>query len=537
MFKSSLFHSIPCPEKNTCRRSPCLFSHETPVVAPSSFSGQTKPLLADERTSPKLDSAGPSTAPKRSASITPPGFSPPRKLLKVSDAEGAKATVMPRKAPTKRAVNPLLAAVNSGPPILRISAGASKIPVTERQKMATKLYEAFLALYQPLGPKGGTLATEHSLAQEIEIYERTNSKTYKNATINVLVSLKKRPPPNAPFHPSVGTESQVHARAAAAKQYGALTLIPEDLSSALLTLDEMREYGFVVEVPDDWGPGGDRVSEVGNIITCDRCANDYTCMAAFGEEECQFHWGRALSNKVAGKKVRAYTCCHQEYPSEGCSKGPHVFYDTDRKVLHSRHPFSRIPPPTPNSPTPGDPAAPHTHLAVVAIDCEMIYTTAGMSVARVSIVDQIGETVFDELVKPDDGVMVVDFNTRFSGVQSLDAAKMDLDGVREALSRIIGSDTIVIGHALDNDLNTLRMIHHQVVDTVKLFPHPAGPPRKRALRDISSEILDRRIQVGSESSGEGPPGAVGHSSVEDARATLDLVRWWVCERRNSMSSK
>lgn len=48
-----------------------------------------------------------------------------------------------------------------------------------------------------------------------------------------------------------------------------------------------------------------------------------------------------------------------------------------------------------------------SHLDIVAIDCEMVYTTAGMSVARVSVVDARGDVVFDELVRPTPGVDVL----------------------------------------------------------------------------------------------------------------------------------
>ena len=37
----------------------------------------------------------------------------------------------------------------------------------------------------------------------------------------------------------------------------------------------------------------------------------------------------------------------------------------------------------------------------------MIYTTGGMRVARVSVVDGSGKEVFDELVRMDDGVEVM----------------------------------------------------------------------------------------------------------------------------------
>ena len=79
-----------------------------------------------------------------------------------------------------------------------------------------------------------------------------------------------------------------------------------------------------------------------------------------------------------------------------------------------------------------------------------------------------------------------DFNTRFSGVnaENYATAVSPLTSVRESLDKIINSQTIVIGHALENDLKTLRMIHHRCVDTVALFPHTQGPPYRRALRAL-----------------------------------------------------
>lgn len=44
---------------------------------------------------------------------------------------------------------------------------------------------------------------------------------------------------------------------------------------------------------------------------------------------------------------------------------------------------------------------------MAALDCEMIYTTGGFRVARVSIVDGSGKEVFDQLIRMDDGVHVM----------------------------------------------------------------------------------------------------------------------------------
>lgn len=83
-------------------------------------------------------------------------------------------------------------------------------------------------------------------------------------------------------------------------------------------------------------------------------------------------------------------------------------------------------------------------------------------------------------------VVTSDYNTRFSGItaEQHKNAVLPLTSIRKSLDAFINSDTIMIGHALDNDLKTLRMIHHQCVDTAILFPHRAGPPYRRALRDL-----------------------------------------------------
>lgn len=104
-----------------------------------------------------------------------------------------------------------------------------------------------------------------------------------------------------------------------------------------------------------------------------------------------------LTSLHAGERTRTYTCCSRTADglSEGCTRGPHVFYETEPSLLHARHPFSETS------------SATSSALDVAALDCEMIYTTGGFRIARVSVVDASGECVFDEFIKMDDGVKVV----------------------------------------------------------------------------------------------------------------------------------
>jgi RNA exonuclease 1 len=67
-------------------------------------------------------------------------------------------------------------------------------------------------------------------------------------------------------------------------------------------------------------------------------------------------------------------------------------------------------------------------------------------------------------------------------------ATLPLASTRKSLDNLINSETILVGHALDNDLKTMRIIHHKCVDTAILFPHRAGPPYRRALKDLYVQL-------------------------------------------------
>ncbi len=53
--------------------------------------------------------------------------------------------------------------------------------------MLKLLYDNFVALYDAILPQGPTLAHEHALRQEQEVYERTTKSTYTNVILFRLV--------------------------------------------------------------------------------------------------------------------------------------------------------------------------------------------------------------------------------------------------------------------------------------------------------------------------------------------------------------
>ena len=182
-------------------------------------------------------------------------------------------------------------------------------------------------------------------------------------------------------------------------------------------MDQMKQWDYIVEVPP--GPGGDKPHEEGGIATCERCTQQFVVKRRDEADQCRFHWGRAFSSKAnggcsksrgcvqlvtdssAGEKRRVYTCCARTVDEEGCEVGPHVFYEKEPEALHRRHAFTHTRPP--NDPV----TAKDSALEVVALDCEMIYSTGGMRVARVSVVDAHGEELLDEFIRMDEGVEVM----------------------------------------------------------------------------------------------------------------------------------
>ena len=79
--------------------------------------------------------------------------------------------------------------------------------------------------------------------------------------------------------------------------------------------------------------------------------------------------------------------------------------------------------------------------------------------------------------------------------------------------KIVSAETIIVGHSLENDLSALKIVHKKIIDTTVLYRHPRGMLFKPALRILALHFLQRRIQCGE----------VGHNSIEDARAAMDLA--------------
>lgn len=94
-------------------------------------------------------------------------------------------------------------------------------------------------------------------------------------------------------------------------------------------------------------------------------------------------------------------------------------------------------------------------------------------------------------------------------------------GAREELWRYVDSSTILIGHALENDLNTLRLIHPRIVDSGILAKKAIDVSwRSFGLALLCEELLGVGFREGR--------GQI-HDCLEDVLATREVVLF--CTRR------
>ncbi|KAL2370810.1 RNA exonuclease Rex3 [Blastomyces gilchristii SLH14081] len=299
---------------------------------------------------------------------------------------------------------------------------------------------------------------------------------------------------------------------------------------------------------------------------CERCNGRFQVFPGRREDgllatggPCTYHHSRPLrplkkkTDQITGHKESYYPCCNETIgTSSGCTKAKwHVFKVSEVKRLAAVLQFKETPRQS-NKPT----------LPPVCFDCEMGYTTLGLELIRLTAISwPEGKTLLDILVKPIGEIL--DLNSRYSGVRPehfINASPHDASSstasptvatsptiqpdsqqtpqpssdennasqsqalrvvdspstARDLLFQLLQPETPLIGHALENDLNACRIIHPTIVDTALLYPHPGGLPYRFGLRALTRKFLNRHIQAGG--------GEVGHDSLEDAKATGDLVR-------------
>ncbi|WQF90083.1 Putative ribonuclease H-like superfamily, exonuclease, RNase T/DNA polymerase III [Colletotrichum destructivum] len=313
--------------------------------------------------------------------------------------------------------------------------------------------------------------------------------------------------------------------------------------------------------------------------------------------KCQYHTGRAVR--------MYYTCCRAHISAPGCTWAPEHqtrSYDPGELVARYQHHHTAARPLLDPSPStfPSSPPS-RTPRPAVAIDCEMGTAYDGESeLIRVTLVDYFSsEILLDSLVYPQ--VAMQHYNTKWSGVsrQQMNDARAKgkcitggLDAVRAAVWRWVGPDTVVVGHAVHNDLASLRWIHPLVVDSLLLATAARAEREKReqeeeearneaaaaaaaaaaceggvdedliafggldiasredrekaSAQDVAAEKIKGKRKPGGLSlkaltaemfDRQIQKGRTGHDSMEDALAARDIVHWFVMQRSAEMQSQ
>ncbi|KAG7335997.1 hypothetical protein KOW79_000690 [Hemibagrus wyckioides] len=175
----------------------------------------------------------------------------------------------------------------------------------------------------------------------------------------------------------------------------------------------------------------------------------------------------------------------------------------------------------------------HNPLKYVALDCEMVGTGPKghcSELARCSIVSYDGNVIYDKFIKPVNPV--TDLRTRWSGIRWKDLHKATpfKQAQGEILKILTGK--VVVGHAVQNDLKVLHYSHpiHLLRDTsrIPILNQKAGLPEKQpaSLKTLTKVLLNKEIQTGKK----------GHSSVEDAKATMELYKTVAVEWERTLAS-
>ncbi|KAK5170112.1 RNA exonuclease 3 [Saxophila tyrrhenica] len=330
---------------------------------------------------------------------------------------------------------------------------------------------------------------------------------------------------------------------------------------------ELVKYGYIPTPPTEAeaAEAAAAVEASKNFEVCDRCGARFQMFPERNDEgqltsngTCKYHPRRKIvpqrtkGDVASGMTKEAYhPCCNGVVGSPGCTENSdHVFKTNSPARMAAVLPFIT----TPENDQPKTDKN-GRRLKGVTFDCEMGYTTFGLELIRLTAVSwPAGDQLLDILVRPLG--TVIDFNSRFSGVwpesfanaqpygenestssngfTTKDATTSPLPIVgspqraRELLCQYLTPKTPLIGHAIDNDLNTVRLCHPTIVDTIVLFPHPRGLPLRFGLKMLTNRHLGRTIQNG---------GDQGHDSLEDAQATGDLVRHSIGEKWKLLSAQ
>ncbi|XP_071402351.1 RNA exonuclease 1 homolog [Centroberyx affinis] len=393
----------------------------------------------------------------------------------------------------------------------RSEGAKDKVPHDVRQRYVNMFTEEFLKTSPTVKD-----AFEKALAEERTVYNRSvNKLKYLSVAVNALKKLKNQSAVAAKDENEVSSQrskGNIPLSFTKLKGNGDAALY-ESLKEHVLTEEMLIESNFPLkhpEKPDSAALFADNKKGTTDPLKriCCRCGATYSVSQTgkhTRKEECNYHYGKGVENKVPGGVETRYSCCEGVMGAPGCQ----VFKLHVHDAVSLDGFLSTLPRPASDVSCPG----------VYSVDCEMCYTTHGLELSRVTVVNSSLQVIYDAFVRPDNEV--IDYNTRFSGVSEEDVrgTSTSIREVQQTLLSFISTDTVLIGHCLETNLCALKLLHGTVVDTSAVFPHRLGPPHKLTLNNLTADYLRRIIQES----------VCGHDTAEDAAACMELMLWKVKE--------
>jgi DNA polymerase III epsilon subunit-like protein len=173
-----------------------------------------------------------------------------------------------------------------------------------------------------------------------------------------------------------------------------------------------------------------------------------------------------------------------------------------------------------------------TKSRAVTLDCEMAGIAGGASEAIfLCVTDYLtGTILINHFIYPTEKITQMRSSIHGISKSTLDSAVQQgqalsgWNGARRELWKYIDDSTILVGHALENELDALRIIHPRIVDSGILARSAVGIPRIRwGLKTLCSELLGMDIRKDK--------GGI-HDCMEDVMATREVVLFCV---RNSQA--
>ncbi|PFH60392.1 hypothetical protein XA68_11055 [Ophiocordyceps unilateralis] len=542
---------LSCPAGRNCKAFKCIFGHpeedskKKTRQADEVFSSDGGPRKRPKRDEPEklrsdAEDAGVrkhSPATNRESSTrpaSPPAFTrtrAPHKLLPAKNPE-SRVTSSSKRSQKQVQVESL------NPRLLKNSPASHEI----RLKLLRMLHQEYSRLNSELKKDANdeelklVLSEQELITKVLDEEEKTaleKAAVYTNVMKNKVMSYKRklvgqwkteRQKDQKLTHGRHGSDNE--AQDGSKKIETGLTPVQEVevLQRIITPIEGLSRHGYVSKVPlADFINAArveTRISK--GWEKCDRCQQRFQVFPGRREEDgaltsggtCRFHWGKtAAASKLTPKNDLA--------------------------------PLDRA----------------------VCFDCEMGYTVYGLELVRLTATSwPSGDELLDVLVQPFGEIL--DLNSRYSGVWPDDLALAEPWGDDEEVSAPVGVDqatggededakpakkklrkvsspevarkllfslispaTALIGHGLENDLNSVRIVHPTVVDTILLYPHKAGLPLRNGLKKLMDVHLNRKIQQ------ETGPKMLGHDSAEDARAAGELVRLKVMEEWKDMKRR